>query len=40
MCLLASKCREDVEESTSACFWECVARLLACYYLVLCFIIY
>lgn len=40
MCPLASKCREDVEKGTPACSWQHVARLLACYYLGLCFVVY
>lgn len=36
----SQQCREDVEEGASACSWECIARLLACYCLVLCFIVF
>lgn len=39
-CLLTRKWGEDVEEGTSECFRECVARLLACYCLVFSFIVF
>lgn len=36
----SQQCKEDIEEGTSACSWDCIARLLACCCLVLCFIVF